>query len=49
MYLWGRAAEAYWGSSRRLYVGHLYMAFVSVKEEEERRRKKEKKEKVDLT
>ena len=30
MYLWGRAAEGDWGSSRRLYVGHLYLAYVLV-------------------
>ena len=51
MYLWGRPAEGNWGSSRRLFVGHLCLAFVSVicdcaviqdaeKKDAERRRKK---------
>ncbi|CAE8676319.1 unnamed protein product [Polarella glacialis] len=30
MYLWGRPAEEFWGSGRRVYVGHLNLAYVLV-------------------
>ena len=30
MYLRGRPAEGLWGSSRQLFVGHLYLAYVLV-------------------
>ena len=30
LYLRGRAAEGHWGSSRRLFVGHVCLAYVLV-------------------
>ena len=41
LYLRGRPAEEFWGSRRRLYVGHLYLAFASVIYYAERGRRKE--------